>query len=243
MKQKNLINWLGLLGVVSFVSYLAAVVLSPLAYPGYDWKSRAVSDLSAANAPSLALWNQLSCLYGVCGIVCIMAACIAVGGKLNKPMRMGVYIWSVMEWIAAVGYPLFPLSEAGGNGRAFQDIMHGYVVTTAVVLLSIISLVLIIIGGYYKKSEVTLAVFAIISLILMFVGAIGTGVAPKEYFGILQRFSNVISANGFNMVLGLYLFNGKFDGCVKDPSLVKNRIKMPTNPVIPRQYRKGHMLV
>lgn len=28
--------------------------------PGYDWMAQAVSDLSAADAPSLALWNQLS---------------------------------------------------------------------------------------------------------------------------------------------------------------------------------------
>jgi hypothetical membrane protein len=42
--KKTLINWLGLLGVVSFLSYAAAVVFSPFAYPGYDWKSQAVSD-------------------------------------------------------------------------------------------------------------------------------------------------------------------------------------------------------
>jgi hypothetical membrane protein len=68
MRKKTLLNYLGLLGVISFLSYLSAVIFSPLAYPGYDWKSQAVSDLSAANAPSFTLWNQLSCLYGVCGI-------------------------------------------------------------------------------------------------------------------------------------------------------------------------------
>lgn len=60
--KKPLINRLGLLGIVNFISYAAAVVFSPLAYPGYDWKSRAVSDLSASNAPSLTLWNQLASL-------------------------------------------------------------------------------------------------------------------------------------------------------------------------------------
>lgn len=34
---RSRIQWLGLLGVVSFLSYAAAVVFSPLAYPGYDW--------------------------------------------------------------------------------------------------------------------------------------------------------------------------------------------------------------
>ena len=53
--KKALVQRLGLLGVVSFLSYTAAVVFAPLAYPGYRWMAQAVSDLSAANAPSLAL--------------------------------------------------------------------------------------------------------------------------------------------------------------------------------------------
>ena len=63
--RKSLIQKLGLLGVVSFLSYTSAVVFSPLAYPDYNWMAQAVSDLSAANAPSLALWNQLSAFYNV----------------------------------------------------------------------------------------------------------------------------------------------------------------------------------
>lgn len=49
--KRTLTQKLGLLGVVSLLSYTAAVVLSPLAYPGYDWMAQAVSNLSAANAP------------------------------------------------------------------------------------------------------------------------------------------------------------------------------------------------
>ena len=64
--KKSLVQKLGLLGVVSFLSYAAAVAFAPLAYPGYDWMAQAVSNLSAANAPSLSLWNQLSSLYDVC---------------------------------------------------------------------------------------------------------------------------------------------------------------------------------
>lgn len=40
--------------------------------------AQAVSDLSAANAPSLALWNQLSALYNVCEVVCVTVVCIGI---------------------------------------------------------------------------------------------------------------------------------------------------------------------
>jgi hypothetical membrane protein len=62
-KKRGLSRWLCLLGTVSLISYTAAVVFSPLAYPDYDWLSQAVSDLSAMSAPSLSLWNRLSALY------------------------------------------------------------------------------------------------------------------------------------------------------------------------------------
>jgi hypothetical membrane protein len=209
--KKSLINWLGLLGAVSFLSYAAAVMFSPLAYPGYDWKSQAVSDLSAANAPSLALWTRLLSLYGGTGIVCIMMVCVAVQGRLSKALRAGLYMFAAMLWVSMAGFSAFPLSESGTGGTSFQDVMH-IAVTVAVVLLSIASLATIMAGGFRKKRFVSLAVCATVALVLMLTGAIGVNAAPKEYFGVFQRFSNLISANGFLAALGIYLFMGKFDG-------------------------------
>ena len=121
--KKTLLQRLGLLGVVSFLSYTAAVVFAPLAYPGYNWMAQAVSDLSAANAPSLALWNQLSALYNMCEVVCVTVVCIGIQGRKTKLLRSGIYLFAVMEWISAVGYRMFPLSDSGYAG-AFQDVMH-----------------------------------------------------------------------------------------------------------------------
>ena len=58
--KRALTQKLGLLGVLSFLSYTAAVIFAPLAYPGYSWTVQAVSGLSAVHAPSRALWDQLS---------------------------------------------------------------------------------------------------------------------------------------------------------------------------------------
>lgn len=204
--KKTLINRLGLLGLVSLLSYTAAVIFTPSAYPGYNWMAQAVSDLSANNAPSKMLWQQLSALYDVCGIVSIMMVCVFIQGKLNKTIRIGIYLFAAMHWIANVGYALFPLSDSG-NAGAFQDIMHIYVITVLVVLLSIISLIVIMIGGYRNGQYRTLAVWATIALLLMFAGALGTNIVPKEFFGIPERFS-VFAATGFNAVLGIYLYYG-----------------------------------
>jgi len=206
--KKPIINLLGLLGLVSLLSYAAAVVFAPLAYPGYNWQSQAVSDLSAADSLSRTLWNQLCSLYLPCGIVSIMMVCVAAQDKLSKILRLGIYAFAAMFWVSGVGYAMFPLTESG-FGNSFQDLMH-LVVTVAVVALSIASLVMIMAGGYRKRRFVSLAVWATIALAGMFVGAVGVNVAPPAYFGIVQRFAN-FAATGFNAVLGMYLFLGKFD--------------------------------
>ena len=201
--KKTLLQRLGLLGVVSFLSYTAAVVFAPLAYLGYNWMAQAVSDLSAANAPSLALWNQLSALYNVCEVVCVTVVCIGIQRRKTKLLRSGIYLFAVMEWISAVGYRMFPLSNSGYAG-AFQDVMH-MAVTALVVLLSIVSLVIIIVAGAKSKSCRSYGVCAAAALAMMLVGAIGMKIVPAAYFGVVERFS-VFAATGFNAALGIHLF-------------------------------------
>ena len=201
--KKSLLQRLGLLGVVSFLSYTAAVVFAPLAYPGYNWMAQAVSDLSAAIAPSLALWNQLSALYNVCEVVCVTVVCIGIQGRKTKLLRSGIYLFAVMEWISAVGYRMFPLSDSGYAG-AFQDVMH-MAVTALVVLLSIVSLVIIIVAGAKSKSYRSYGVCAAVALAMMLVGAIGMKIVPAAYFSVVERFS-VFAATGFNAALGIHLF-------------------------------------
>lgn len=68
-------------------------------------------------------------------------------------------LFYAMEWISAVGFSMFPLSDSGYAGT-FQDEMH-ILSTILVVLLSIVSLVMLIIAGAKRK----------------------------EYFGVVERFS------------------------------------------------------
>ena len=83
--NRKLIQWLGLTGVVALLSYTAAVLLSPLAYPGYDWMAQAVSDLSADTAPSKMLWNQLAAPYNICGVVCATCVPPMYPSKRSRP--------------------------------------------------------------------------------------------------------------------------------------------------------------
>ena len=204
--KKKLINLSGLTGVISLVSYALAVIFAPLAYPGYNWMAQAVSDLSAETAPSRLLWNQLAAAYNVCSPVCMMCVSIFVSDKKvsTKLFRLGIYLFAIMNWISAIGYRMFPLTDSGKEISTFQEKMH-IVITIAVVLLSISSLTILIVAGFKKNGMKGIGIWASIALAMMLIGAIGKSAVSPDYFGIVERFS-VFAAVGFNAVLGAYLF-------------------------------------
>ena len=111
--KKKLINWLGLIGIIQLISYTAAIIFSPMAFPGYDWKSMAASDLSAMDAPSRILWDQLSAFYNVGSVVCATCVSIYVSEKKisTKLFRLGVYLFIIINLISNVGYKMFSLSD------------------------------------------------------------------------------------------------------------------------------------
>ncbi len=80
-------------------------------------------------------------------------------------------------------------------------------VTVLVVVLSLVSLVLIAVGAG-KEQMKSLRIWAIVCLVAMMIGLIGTAFLPKSVFGLFERFST-FSAVVF-AVLGSYLMKGNF---------------------------------
>lgn len=205
MKKKSLINWLCLSGVLSIVFYLLHDIVGAMYYPNYNWLSQAVSDLTASDSASFVVASGFVTVYKILNCLCCALLCILVKNESNKSLKMGIYLFSIMNYISAIGYALFPLSSSGYDG-SIGTFIHTYILTTLVVLLSIISLVLIAVGSLKGKNKHRLlGILAIISLVLMFIGAVGSANVPKEYFGVIERFSTY-SAVIFTGILGVYGF-------------------------------------
>ncbi len=202
MKLKHL----GVFGIISLLSYAAMVFFSPLAYPGYDWLSMAVSDLSAVGAPSAELAERLNALFGPGAVISVMAVCVGVADCKSKLLKMGVGFFAAMEWITVVGYKMFPWVQ-GSAPTDFQNVMH-LLVTILVVLFSVVSIIFVAIGAR-KEGIRSLSNWAIVCFVAMLLGAIGTGAMPKAVFGLFERFST-FSAVVFNAILGVYLVKGAF---------------------------------
>ena len=103
-----------------------------------------------------------------------MMVCLGIQKKGTRLLRSGVYLFTIMEWVSAVGFGMFPLSDSGYAGT-FQDQMH-ILSTVIVVLLSIISL--------HKKRKYSVlkyglltvvASVALLGSIYSYFGGLGTG--------------------------------------------------------------------
>ena len=102
--NRKLIHWFGLTGLLALVSYAAAVIFSPLAYPGYNWMAQAVSDLSAETAPSRILWDRLAAFYGTGSVVCATCVAIPISPVIHWTVLSVVrLLQSVGERQAAIG--------------------------------------------------------------------------------------------------------------------------------------------
>ncbi len=197
---KRLGKWTFVCGILNVVFYVLHDIIGGMHYPEYDRMRQAVSDLTAVDAPSYTIASGYASVHGIFSAVCCACLCILVINVRN-PLRLGVYLFAAMHGISAIGYSLFPLTGSGYDGSV-QSFIHVYVVTILVVALSIISLILIA-AGSFRDNRKGLSILAVIALLCMFFGAVGSMKLPKEVFGIAERFSTY-SAVVFTGVLGVY---------------------------------------
>lgn len=205
LKQNKLCRIFCLTGILNVIFYVLHDVIGAMNYPGYNWMAQAVSDLTSTDAPCFAIARGLSSVHAICSVVCCLFV-LVLAQKENKLTKLGIALFTVMSVISAVGYSLFPISGAGYDGST-RSFIHVYILTALVVALSIVSLTLMGIG-FIKGGRKTLGIIAFAALALMFIGAVGSGAAPKEVFGIFERFSTY-SAVLFTAVLGVAYFADK----------------------------------
>ena len=186
-------------GIISVLFYLLHDVIGGANYKGYNWMSQAVSDLTSIDSPSFYIANKYLTIYKIANFICCVLLCI-INSEKNRILKIGIYLFTLMNVISFIGYTLFPLTSAGYDG-SIQSFIHVYIITGSVVLLSIISISLISVGSFKDKDKV-FGLLSILSLILMFVGAFGVTKFSKQYFGIFERFS-IYSTVIFTGIIGI----------------------------------------
>jgi len=203
MKNKKLIEIFSLFGVIGVLFYFLHVLLGTLFYEGYNPTAQAISDLTASNSPSKNIARPFSFFYGIFTVIFSTYFFIFFKQKINKFVTFGSGFFCIMTIVSFFGYTFFPLSESGYAGT-FQDIMH-MAVTAGVVLFTIISLILFMIGFFRTQNIKSLGIISLCTFLLLLTGSMLINILPKEYFGIAERI-NVYSIVIFTGILSLWMY-------------------------------------
>jgi hypothetical membrane protein len=201
--NKNVLKIISLFGVIGGVFYFLHIIIGRAYYENYDPLAQAVSDLTADDSPSKQIASIFTLFYGIFTVIFSMGFFIYIRNKINKIIKNASCVFCFMEIISFVGYTLFPLSRTGSI-ETFQNKMH-ILVTILVVLSTIISLILFIIGFLKTKSYKYMGIISLCTLIILITGAMILNVVPKEYFGLAERV-NVYSIIAYTGILSVWTF-------------------------------------
>jgi len=203
MKKINLSKVFSLFGVLGVFFYFLHVLLGIIFYEGYNPIAQAISDLTASNSPSRNIARPFSFFYGIVTVIFSTYFFVYFRQKINKCVAFGAGFFCIMTIVSFFGYTFFPLSESGYAGT-FQDIMH-MAVTVAVVLLTIISLILFMIGFFRTETIKYLGIISLCTFLLLLTGAMLLNIFPKELFGIAERI-NVYSIVIYTGILSFWMY-------------------------------------
>jgi len=203
MKSKRLTEMFSLFGVIGGFFYFLHIILGSLFYGGYNPMAQAISDLTASNSPSRNIAMIFSMIYGIFTVVFSTYFFVYFKQKINRCVAFGAGFFCIMTIVSFLGYTFFPLSESGYAGT-FQDKMH-VAVTTVVVLFTIISLILFMIGFFRTQNIKYLGIISLCTFLLLLTGAMLLNIFPKELFGIAERV-NVYSVVIYTGILSFWMY-------------------------------------
>lgn len=187
----------------STICYILHVILGSLFYPGYDFLSQAVSDLTSDASPSRYVARTFSAFYALFAVLGVfMIFKYLIKGE-HVLFKAGILIYLFMQIISGIGYALFPLKE-GLTANSTGNMMH-MVTTICVVLLSVAALLLIVIGAF-KSNHVKMSFVTIAALSLLATGAILTSNIAESFFGLAERVS-IYTVVLYTLILGFQRLN------------------------------------
>jgi len=174
-------------GVMTTVWYFLINIIVPLQYEGYSIASQTISELSAIDAPTRALWNFLCAFYT---LLLIAFGCgIALSSGANPKMRLAAMLIIINGIFGFFWPPMHQRQVLAAGGGTLTDTLHiAWTIMHAVFTLTIIGLASSALGkGFRIYSAVTVVSFFVFGILTAIESpGINTGNATP-YIGIWER--------------------------------------------------------
>ncbi len=181
-------------GVASSLLYIAMNIFVPRMYPGYDWRSMTVSELSAIGTPTRTLWVWLGVAYTLLFI--LFAWGVIRSAVDNQKLKWSGYAL-LAYGIVSIVWPWAPMHQRevlAMGGKTVSDTLHLSLAGTTVLLMTV-SMILGAIAFDVKFRNYT----ALTLLVLLVFGAL-TGIEspkveanlPTQWIGVWERINILV---------------------------------------------------
>src|SRR6476646_11241573 len=185
-QQERIVGPLLLCGAAASLVYVSSDVIGALSYPGYDYSSQAISEMSAIGAPTAELLAPFYTAFSVLFAAFAAGIWLAAGGRRSLRWSAGLLIA-----VAALGiaWAFFPMSMRGA-GRSSTDTMH--LILSGVTMLLLAGAVATGAAAFGRTFRIysiatVIAMIAFFGLTMLDARHIDTGATP--YMGINERVS------------------------------------------------------
>ncbi len=199
---RRIVQLTGLIGVLFYATH---VILGGLWWKGYNHLMQPISDLTATGAPNREALLVLTVLYGLFCLMFGITAAVRLRTGYPRPAFAGTIFFILMQ-LVSLSYGFFP-EDLPGSATTFSGLMH-YVVTAAIVPLTILTPVLIGAGLARTRKHRRFGIYSIVSGCLIFIlGGISVPMAVNKLplFGLVERL-NIGSLMVWTAALSIRLF-------------------------------------
>lgn len=174
-------------GVGAALLYIAMNIFTPFLYPGYNWVTQTVSELSAVDAPTRALWFPLGILYTV--FVAAFGWGVLRSADGNKFLRIVGILLIIHGVLGLTWSPMHQREVLAAGSGTFTDIWH-IVMSAITVLLMFLSIgfgAAALGKGFRIYSIITLIVFIVFGVFTFKEAPNMDKNLPTPYIGLWER--------------------------------------------------------
>jgi hypothetical membrane protein len=184
--MKNWVKILLICGILSTILYISADIICSLVYPGYNYTSQAISELSAIGAPTTLLWRILT--FPFSPLIIAFGIGVFMSAKKRSLKITGILL--VLFGLSGYAWLFFPMNMRGNIGSTSDT---GHLVLSAITVL-LLTLILAF-GSCAEGKKFRIYSFLTLAVMLFFgilVGTMAPSVAaqlPTPGMGIYERIS------------------------------------------------------
>jgi hypothetical protein len=159
-------------GIASSVLYAAMLILVPMQWDDYSSASQTVSELSAIDAPTRALWVLPGMAYTL--LMAIFGFGIQKSANGNRPLKIVGTIIIIYGLIGIFWPPMHLREVLAVNGPTLTDTLHiVWTIATVLLMLLAIGFGSMAFGKWFR-------VYSIVTILILFSFGILTGIdAPR----------------------------------------------------------------